>query len=260
MMQNNKRLVISFLSIVGIVLAGLVFWELNSIDIELESLRERLFFIKFLLAISVLIHFFTLISIRMQNKWTLEHEIAKKNRDNIDSKEGELFTNDNLKNKLEEEVGVRDSKFGQKLEKLYDQKYDSLEVLCNNFLTVLCSHFEFAQGIVFVKKPDTEEFFIQGTYAYYSENTDYSFKKGEGISGQVAKNKKAILLSNIPDDYINVVSGLGSSIPKYLMVIPVVLDGDSLAVVELASFSEMRMNDIGESVIKQFAKTIKGFL
>jgi signal transduction histidine kinase/HAMP domain-containing protein/ActR/RegA family two-component response regulator len=64
-----------------------------------------------------------------------------------------------------------------------------------------------------------------------------SFRIGEGLVGQCAKEKKRILLTEVPDDYVRINSGLGASPPLNIIVLPVVYEGSVRAVIELASFS-----------------------
>jgi signal transduction histidine kinase/HAMP domain-containing protein/ActR/RegA family two-component response regulator len=64
-----------------------------------------------------------------------------------------------------------------------------------------------------------------------------TFKLGEGLVGQCAKEKKRILLTEVPRDYVRISSGLGSSPPLNIIVLPVLFEGSVRAVVELASFS-----------------------
>src|SRR3712207_7616573 len=59
---------------------------------------------------------------------------------------------------------------------------------------------------------------------------------GEGIVGQSALEKKPILLTGVPDDYIAISSGLGEAPPRNIMVLPVLFEGEVKAVIELASF------------------------
>jgi signal transduction histidine kinase/CheY-like chemotaxis protein len=58
----------------------------------------------------------------------------------------------------------------------------------------------------------------------------------EGLVGQCAFEKKRILLTKVPDDYIQVGSSLGESKPLNLLVLPVLFEGELKAVIELASF------------------------
>jgi signal transduction histidine kinase/ActR/RegA family two-component response regulator len=64
-----------------------------------------------------------------------------------------------------------------------------------------------------------------------------TFRLGEGLVGQCAKEKKRILLTEVPSDYVQISSGLGGSAPLNVIVLPVLFEGSVRAVVELASFS-----------------------
>jgi len=64
-----------------------------------------------------------------------------------------------------------------------------------------------------------------------------SFRVGEGLVGQCAKERKRILLTEVPADYVRINSGLGASSPLSIIVLPVLFEGSVRAVIELASFS-----------------------
>src|SRR5580700_4070327 len=64
-----------------------------------------------------------------------------------------------------------------------------------------------------------------------------TFRLGEGLVGQCGKEKKRILLTEVPSDYVRINSGLGASPPLSIIVLPVLFEGSLRAVVELASFS-----------------------
>jgi signal transduction histidine kinase/HAMP domain-containing protein len=67
-----------------------------------------------------------------------------------------------------------------------------------------------------------------------------SFRLGEGLVGQCAKEKKRILVTEVPDDYVRINSGLGAAAPLNIIVLPVLFEGSVRAVVELASFSPFK--------------------
>ena len=74
-------------------------------------------------------------------------------------------------------------------------------------------------------------------YAYGGEvKTSKEFSLGEGLVGQCALEKKRILLSNVPRNYIKIGSGLGKASPANLIVLPVLFEKEIKAVIELASF------------------------
>ena len=69
-----------------------------------------------------------------------------------------------------------------------------------------------------------------------------TFAVGEGLVGQCAKERKRILLTEVPADYVRINSGLGASTPLNIIVLPVLFEGSVRAVVELASFSSFSLN------------------
>ncbi|HVD46989.1 MAG TPA: HAMP domain-containing protein, partial [Candidatus Limnocylindria bacterium] len=80
---------------------------------------------------------------------------------------------------------------------------------------------------------------FQAGYAYKQrKNVPTEFRLGEGLVGQAALEKRRILLTNVPADYIRISSGLGESKPMNIIVLPVLFEGNVRAVIELASFHE----------------------
>jgi signal transduction histidine kinase/CheY-like chemotaxis protein/HAMP domain-containing protein len=79
---------------------------------------------------------------------------------------------------------------------------------------------------------------LQAGYGYEErKNLSTSFRLGEGLVGQCAKEKKRILLTEVPADYVRISSGLGAATPLNVVVLPVLHEGTMRAVIELASFS-----------------------
>jgi len=58
---------------------------------------------------------------------------------------------------------------------------------------------------------------------------------GEGLVGQCALEKQRILLTSVPEHYTRVHSSLGAARPANIVVLPVLFEGDTKAVIELAS-------------------------
>ena len=79
---------------------------------------------------------------------------------------------------------------------------------------------------------------LQAGYGYEERrHLSTSFKLGQGLVGQCGKEKKRILLTDVPADYVTINSGLGESVPLNIIVLPVLFEGSLRAVIELASFS-----------------------
>src|SRR5687767_11332339 len=93
------------------------------------------------------------------------------------------------------------------------------------------------------------------SYAYKErKHVGNRFLLGEGLVGQAALEKKPILLTNVPPDYIYITSGLGEAPPRNILVMPVLFEGEVKAVIELASFlpfsqiHQLFLDQLGESV------------
>ncbi|HMG69620.1 MAG TPA: HAMP domain-containing protein [Gemmatimonadaceae bacterium] len=93
------------------------------------------------------------------------------------------------------------------------------------------------------------------SYAYKErKHVANRFFLGEGLVGQAALEKKPILLTNVPEDYIRISSGLGEAPPRNVIVLPVLFEGDVKAVIELASF--LPFSQIHQLFLDQFADSV----
>lgn len=68
-------------------------------------------------------------------------------------------------------------------------------------------------------------------------------RAGEGLAGQCYRDRKAILLTDVPDDYVKIRSGLGSAKPKSILVQPISNGNAAIGVIELASASSFDDDD-----------------
>jgi two-component system, chemotaxis family, sensor kinase CheA len=102
-----------------------------------------------------------------------------------------------------------------------------LTPLCN----ALCSSL-----YVLDRSEEMPRYSRKGTYAWDTASADRdSFAPGEGLVGQCALEGKTIS-AVVPEDYIRVVSGVGSAPPSQLLFVPIPHNGEIIAVLELASF------------------------
>jgi HAMP domain-containing protein/CheY-like chemotaxis protein/signal transduction histidine kinase len=93
------------------------------------------------------------------------------------------------------------------------------------------------------------------SYAYKErKHLNNVWHMGEGLVGQAALEKKPILLSNVPSDYIQITSGLGEAPPKNIIVLPILFEGEVKAVVELASF--LPFSQIHQTFLDQLQESI----
>jgi len=82
------------------------------------------------------------------------------------------------------------------------------------------------------------------SYAYTErKKIGNKFALKEGLVGQCAFEKKRILLTQAPSDYI-ISSGLGEAPPTNVLVLPVLFEDEAKAVIEIASFNTFSANHL----------------
>jgi hypothetical protein len=132
-------------------------------------------------------------------------------------------------------------------------------------LSILAKAKEISQGAFFIS--DTKDGkpvikFLTGFATPDPENTADIYEMGEGFPGQVAKDGNLINLSDIPQGYLSIESGLGKSAPVSLLIFPVKHMDKVLAVIELASFHKFTADDelffeaISDSIAEQILKCL----
>ena len=62
------------------------------------------------------------------------------------------------------------------------------------------------------------------------------FMPGEGLVGQCAVDRKAIMLDDVPPDYFHIDSGSGEALPRHIAILPVLYRDTLIGMLELASF------------------------
>ncbi|MDX6744766.1 HAMP domain-containing protein [Actinocorallia sp. A-T 12471] len=80
------------------------------------------------------------------------------------------------------------------------------------------------------------------------------FQVGEGLVGQVAEERRAILVHKVPRGYLRIESGLGAAPPASVIVMPVVFETQLLGVIELATFGGF--TDVHLDFFEQFTETM----
>ncbi len=80
------------------------------------------------------------------------------------------------------------------------------------------------------------QFIASSTYAMTAPTEPYSFSEGEGLTGQVARNQQTMVLTRLPEEYLEVYSGLGKSNPAYLAIVPLIHQNRTIAVLECSGY------------------------
>ncbi|GGK18645.1 histidine kinase [Deinococcus malanensis] len=96
---------------------------------------------------------------------------------------------------------------------------------------------------------------LQASYAYRErKGLGNRFRLGEGLVGQAALEQEPIVLTHVPSDYVQINSGLGAATPNSIVVLPVVFEGQTKAVIELASFEPFSATHL--SFLEQFTESV----
>lgn len=138
------------------------------------------------------------------------------------------------------------------------------EEFANRVLINFSRHIEIVTALFYARNNNqTDLFDIIGSFAYFSTQTPQPFTMGEGLAGQVVKNKKPLNLSNVPEGYVTIVSGLGNGSPRQILFIPLLNHGEVVGLLELAAFRETNFDyqsffeNECERISEQFIKFAK---
>ncbi len=124
-------------------------------------------------------------------------------------------------------------------------------------LKLLVTELEIMSGI-FYHSNENRVFESLSTYAYPHTSDPYSFREGEGLTGQAVKNRQVTIFRSIPDEYMAVFSGLGSGKPAYLAIFPILAANKPVAVVEIAGFrwSEENLEQFFQIITRELTEKI----
>ncbi|WP_017316046.1 HAMP domain-containing protein [Mastigocladopsis repens] len=132
-----------------------------------------------------------------------------------------------------------------------------LETVSKLILSELAPLVGASHGVFYIMDITEELQYLKllSSYAYRERrHLANRFYLGEGLVGQSALEKERILLTEVPQDYIRIASGLGEATPLNIVVLPVLFEGQVTAVIELASFR--RFNEIHLSFFDQLTESI----
>ncbi len=121
---------------------------------------------------------------------------------------------------------------------------DDIAQLGRNTITFLAKYLDCPVGTLYLSNGDNHLNLV-GSYAYRKrKHISNTFEVGEGLVGQAALEKESIILTEVPDEYIAVSSGLGQAVPRNILVLPFMRNGDVKGVVELGGLREFSETDL----------------
>lgn len=146
-------------------------------------------------------------------------------------------------------------------------KNNNLTELSDSIIGNLVKYMSANQGALYLINDDNaDDKFIEmvACYAYGRKKyLNQRIEMAEGLAGQTVLEKSTIYMTNIPGDYVKITSGLGESLPRNLLLVPLKLEENVFGIVEIASFETIHpyqihfVERLGESIASTIS-SVKG--
>ena len=136
-----------------------------------------------------------------------------------------------------------------KFSEILRQNNDNIKELSFQIMSNLIEYIGANQGAMFVvntSEEDKEEYYELTSAIAYGRNRlmDKKIKLGDGLVGRCAFEQLIIYMIDVPEDYVNITSGLGKSNPRCILIVPLKLNDEVYGVIELISFNEIEQYQI----------------
>ena len=121
---------------------------------------------------------------------------------------------------------------------LLRQNNDDIHKLTQAIIIALVDYIEVQSGAIYLVKATEYETYLQlyASCGFIADRINQSeVYASEGVVGRCLIEKQRIYIDDVPSDYPKISSGLGKSIPKSILVIPLIVNEEILGVIELGS-------------------------
>ena len=139
---------------------------------------------------------------------------------------------------------------------------DNMEELAFNIIRYQVNYMKINQCGFFLLNSNSngEQYFELLSFIAYDRKkfTDKIIPWGEGLIGRCGLERETIYMTDVPDNYLKVTSGLGESNPRSVLIVPLKANDEIFGVIEMASFQAFHEYEIGfvEKIAESIALTI----
>jgi signal transduction histidine kinase/DNA-binding response OmpR family regulator/HAMP domain-containing protein len=115
--------------------------------------------------------------------------------------------------------------------------------LARKVITYVSKYLEVQVGTLYLYDEENQALQLKASYAYnHRKGLNNVFKLGDGLVGQAALELEMLIVTDVPEDYIQIISGTGYTAPRNIIVAPIVSENVLKAVIELASLKPFSDN------------------
>jgi len=137
----------------------------------------------------------------------------------------------------------------------------NMEAMSYNVISNMVKYTGVNQGGIFVVNDDETEktLELKASYAFdRKKHTEKQIIAGEGLVGTCYLEGQPIYMTNTPENYINITSGLGDANPRSIYICPLKVNDQIYGVIELASFTlfEPHQQEFIQKVSESIASTL----
>lgn len=145
------------------------------------------------------------------------------------------------------------------------QGISSIEKITKKFLSGISQVTGASFGALYLREQNDQmiKYVKKAIYADPEDDIGIkSFTLGQGLIGQCAAEKSIMINNNIPNDYRLISSALGEIKPNSILIAPIIFEGETIAVIELASLNEFTdlQQILMEEVLNTFGLTLNSVL
>ncbi len=162
------------------------------------------------------------------------------------------------KRKEEDEKLNWATKGAAKFAELMTQFTDNLEEFSYAIISNLVKYLNANQAGLFIindSQKNNVTIDLVASYAYNRRKfLEKKIKPGVGLVGRCINEAETIYMTDFPDDYLNITSGLGGAAPRSLILVPIIFNQQVFGVIEMASIHKLEeyqkrfVERIGESI------------